>query len=396
MIAAGPILADLFLSVAAILGLASLDRVIAGRGAEDPLNRRFLTGIRITILLFAGRALAILTGMGMFRVVVLIAAALVPVAVLILTEGLLRRHAPRRIKGFIAVGAGVFVFLAIVPLGNDWWRLIGLLCFQVGALLACGWLVLRRDRASLSWSENRAVERLGLSLILLVPLAAVDFLTVQLGVPIQVSPLAVLFLCWLAIGLGRTETRHVASLLDVGVTVVAALAAAGLVVVIWGLDFAGGVVAGAVILAAAMVATVTIEARQSRLATQGLSLLRRLAEGGEDADAFLAGLRGHPAIEGAVVIDGAAFDGLDADVLDRLFAAHPVLRRGDVVADAEGDHAAHLFARYEASHLMCLARTPLRLVALSMPSVAASSATELELRVVQRMAMLMGRTDHGS
>ncbi len=259
-------------------------------------------------------------------------------------------------------------------------------------LTACGWLVLSRDKASLSVPENRAVERLGLSLLMLIPLAAVDFLTIRLGVPVQASPLAVLFLCWLAIGLGRSEARHRATILSFAAVLVAALAATIFVGIIWRFDRDAFLVAGAMILAAGAVGAVVNEARGQADEAQSLSLLRHLAGADGDAIAFLRRLQSHPAVQGAVEIGNEITADLDADVLARLFAEHPVLRRADPRPEGEaGDHAAHLFARYGASHILWVSGTPLQLVALSMPSVAAASSTELELAAVQRVAALLAR-----
>ncbi|MEM8537780.1 MAG: hypothetical protein AAGF56_07950, partial [Pseudomonadota bacterium] len=91
MIAAAPILTQLVLSGAALAGLIVLQGVLAQRGAFDPINRRFLFALRATMLLFVGRILIITTGAGVFRALVLLGAALIPLAVLLLTEGLLRR-----------------------------------------------------------------------------------------------------------------------------------------------------------------------------------------------------------------------------------------------------------------------------------------------------------------
>ena len=55
MIAAATILTQLFLSCAALLGLYVLQSVLVRRDATDPINRRFLFGIRVTMVLFAGR-----------------------------------------------------------------------------------------------------------------------------------------------------------------------------------------------------------------------------------------------------------------------------------------------------------------------------------------------------
>lgn len=97
-------LADLFLSLAAVAGVAVLAGVIRARDAADPLHRRFLFALSVTAVLFAGRAALTLTGWGGFGTMVRLAAALIPIAVLIVAEGLLRRHAPRWAK--ILIGGG--------------------------------------------------------------------------------------------------------------------------------------------------------------------------------------------------------------------------------------------------------------------------------------------------
>ncbi len=392
MISAAPLLAELFLSAAALVGLWALFRVISSRGAWDPLNRRFLFGIRVTMALFAARALATITDMALFSAVVIIAAAWIPLAVLILTEGLLRRHAPWLAKVYVLGGAALFTLWAVLPIAPEAVRVIALLMFQVGGLIICGALVLLRDRDSLSTSENRTVERLGLSLILLVPFAVVDFLTVKMGVPVRASPVAVLFLCWLGIGLGGTDARHRASVLGFGAVVVAAIAASGFVAVAWSMTWDEAMVAGTVIMAAMLAGSVLNEARHVRAERQSHSLMQNLAHAEGDALTFLRGLQRHPMVEGAAVIEAEALADLDAAVLADIFAQTPVLRRSDLRPEGlQRDYATHLFKRYDASHILWISADPLRLVAVSMPSVAASSATELELAAAQRMAALLAQ-----
>ncbi|NCO85995.1 MAG: hypothetical protein GW886_05120 [Rhodobacterales bacterium] len=392
MIAAAPAMANLFLSVAALTGLAVLHGVVAGRGRFDPLNRRFLIGLRVTMLLFAGRALVGLTGVEAFRNLVLFAAALVPIAVLILTEGLLRRHAPPWIKAGIGVGTLVFALAALVPASlADPLRLYALLAFQIGGLMAAGLLVVTRDKASLSAQENRAVERLGLSLILLIPLAAADFLTSDIGLPVQVSALAVLFLCWLALSLGRDEARHRGALASfVAVVLAGGLVAAALAFIV-PLDMDGTIITAALILAAMLVAVILNDARALRGEEQTLSLLHLLADGRDDLPGFLRGLQGQPLVEGAVLVGADDLADLDTAVLDALFDARPVLRRTDAgrASGDESDHIAHLFDRFAATHVIRASRAPLTLLALSMPAIAASPRAELELRAVQHMASLL-------
>lgn len=393
MTPAAPLIADLFLSLAALSGLAILHALIAARGRWEPLNRRFLFVLRAVMLLFIGRALIVLTGAGIFRLLILLGAALIPLAVLLLAEGLLRRHAPLWAK--LYVGAGTLLF----GLSAFWFsdsidpiRLWGLLIFQTSGFLIAALLVLTRDKSSLSTAENRVVERLALSLFLLIPMAAADFLIRVLDLPVQVSPLAVLFLCWLVVSLGRGQSQHRAPLFSFVAILLATLAAGGFIVLMAGMGRDAAILTISVILAAVLVAVLFIESQALKAEERSQSLLRHMAEDrSPDGVSFLRRLQAHPLVEGAALIEGDALADLDAAVLSRIFAASPVLRRTDppFAGGAEGDHIDHLFNRYEASHILLADVAPMVLVALSMPSISASPRAEMELAAVQRMALLM-------
>jgi hypothetical protein len=395
VIAAATILTQLFLSCAALVGLFVLQTVLTRRDPDDPINRRFLFGVRITMMLFAGRALMILTGVEAFRVLILFAAAVIPLAVLILTEGLLRRHAPPVIKGVIGGGAVVFAVSSLWYSDSiDPARLFALLGFQLLGFVLSGWFIIARDKASLSVNENAMVVRLGLSLILFIPLAAGDFLLLYIGLPIQFSALGVLILCWLAIGLGRPHLGHRATLANLAVMVGAACGVGAMIATFAGLGRDGYLLSIAAIMTTLFVVAILTDARALRLEEQSAGLLRQLATANtDDPMTFLRDLQNHPLVEGAVVVSEESLQGLQDDVLERIFAAAPVLRRADPpqLGATADDHIAYLFARYSATHVMLAVPRPRVLVALAMPSLSASPSAELELQVVQRMAALMAK-----
>jgi len=393
MIAAASVLTELFLSCGALLGLFTLQWILTRRDNWDPINRRFIFCIRVTILLFAGRVLIIFTGMQAFRMLVLLGAALIPLAVLLLTEGLLRRHAPRWIKSSIAAGTIIFVLSAFwYSFSIDPLRLIGLLIFQILGFFLSGWLILSRDRTSLSFSENTMVTRLGLSLILFIPLAAGDFLLFYLDLPIQFSALGVLVMCWLAIGLARANLGHSAVLINLGLIIGGAITVGLLMGVLVEADRDGHLMIIAILIVMLFIMAIFHDARSLRSEEQSLGLLRHMATAQmDDAVVFLRDLRAHPLVEGAIVINEGNLAGLQGEVLDAIFAAAPVLRRGKppVLGATADDHIKHLFDRYSATHIMLACPRPRVLIALSMPSLSLSPHAELELQVVQRMAALI-------
>jgi hypothetical protein len=260
--------------------------------------------------------------------------------------------------------------------------------------LISAWLVVWRDKASLTVAENQTVERLALSLVLLIPLAAADFLMLYLRLPAQISPLGVVFLCWLVVSLGRSQVQHRAPVISF-VAIVLGAGLSGMVVArMAGLDRDATILTLAVILAAVLVAVLFIEAQTLRSEEQSQTLLRHLAEDrSNDALGFLRGLQSHPLVQGAALIQSEQLQDLDGVVLRRIFEVRPVLRRADppFKGGTEGDHISHLFGQFDASHILLADDAPLTLVALSMPALATSPRAELELAAVQRMARLMSR-----
>ena len=148
------ILADSFVSLAAFLGLCVFISLIAANKGANPLARRTMFGMSVLALLMASRVLFWTTDFGFFKFLTMAAAGFIPLAALLLTEGLLRRHAPPFLKILTSGGAALFAF-------------------QFTSLLAIGWIVARRDKSQLSASENRAVERMAMSLLVILPLLGV-------------------------------------------------------------------------------------------------------------------------------------------------------------------------------------------------------------------------------
>lgn len=398
MISTASVWGHLYLSLAAVIGLLVLHNSLRAQASDDPLNRRFIFGVRVTIAIFGGRALVVLTSGGIFGgIIVSIAAALIPLAVLLLTEGLLRRHAPGWLKSFAAGGAVVFGVLGVIPPIWDWGPyIIGLPLFQVLGLGLCGSMVVTRDKDSLSGAENETATRLALSLILLVPMIAADYAMVGLRMPVQISAVGVLVMCWLAVGLGAQGVDHRGVMIRFFLLVIVALGTGAFLGWINNPSRESMILGAAVVMAGFLVVAIYFDARQQRNAGQSLSLLRHMAEGpGENAMAFLAGLRNHPAVDGALVISARELADFEGHVLDQVFAATPVVRRSDAppMDATQADHIAALFTRYEASHILQVSAAPRRLVALSMPALGLSAQTEYELQAVQRMAALIAAQD---
>ncbi|WP_439615628.1 hypothetical protein [Shinella sp.] len=390
MIAA--LIADTFISLAAFGGLAVLIGAIRSFDAGSPLTRRFLFGLRVLAALMVSRVLAWWTGLFIFEAATIISAGLVPLATVLLAEGLLRRHAPKVTKWIAAGGAAAFAVLAFLPAAVDPWRLVLLFLYQLLTFALAGHMAVTRDRTSLSKAENQAVDRIALSLLLILPLLVTDFRSAYVDLPVRLGGVAILFLCWLLISLGQRAVSHRDTVVSFAVLLAAALLGALAIGLENGLDAAALVRTASVVTSAALLGVIWKDSISLRTEQRRQSLIRHLAEDRiDDTLGFLKELQNHPLVEGALLLGEKELTDLDLAGIKALFAAQPLLRATEAggLAQSDAEQLAWLLEKYEATHLMLVSARPFRLIALNMPSVSATPGAETELKVAQRMAFLI-------
>ncbi|MBV7521252.1 hypothetical protein [Ensifer sp. ENS12] len=388
-----PLVADSFVSLAALGGLLVLIGTIRSFDTESPLNRRFLFGLQVLAALMASRVLAWWTDFFIFKAATIITAGLVPLSTVLLAEGLLRRHAPRTTKWIAAGGAAAFFALAFLPASiAEPWRVALLFVYQLVTFALAGHMTVTRDRASLSKAENQAVDRMALSLLLILPLLVTDFRSAYIDQPVRLGGVAILFLCWLLISLGQRAAGHRDTVVSFAILLSVALLAALVVGFENGLEPAALVRAASVILSAALLGVIWKDSLSLRTEQRRQSLIRHLAEDRiDDTLGFLKELQNHPLVDGALLLGENELSDLDLPVIKALFAARPLMRTTETgsLSQSDAEQLAWLLEKYEATHVMLVSNRPFRLIALNMPSVTATPGAETELKVVQRMAMLI-------
>lgn len=388
------VITDSFVSLAALLGLLILRGSLARE--RSPLNRRFLFGIDVLNIMLVARILAWTTQIGFFDQLTVAAAGIVPLAALILTEGLLRRHAPAPLKWLTAVGALLILILAFFePAGLDLGLIYLLMGLQLAVFISLGYLVVSRDRTALTAPENLMVDRLALSLLLIVPFTLTDFRDAFFLTPVRLSGIAILFLCWLALSFSRINLTHWEIARSFMLVLAAGLTAGLAISTLAALDGPTTVQIIAVIISATLVAQIYNERRTLHRDEERESILRSIAgAGAESPDDFLQSLQNHPMVSGALVLKDADLSDFD-DALMQAFDEAPIRRRSGTSGDGiNSDTDANqqlgwFFEKYDATHAMLVSRRPRIIVALNMPTLAASPGAELELAAVQRFAALM-------
>ena len=393
------LIADSFVSLAALGGLLILIGAIHDFDATSPLTRRFLFGLRVLSLLMASRVLSWWTGLFVFEAATVMAAGLVPLATIILAEGLLRRHAPKLTKWIAAGGAASFIVLALLPATfAEPWRSVMLFAYQFVSFTLAAHMAVTRDRASLSKAENQAVDRVALSLLLILPLFVTDFRSPYIDMPVRLGGVAVLFLCWLLISLGQRTVSHRDTLASFVILLSVALVGALAIGIENGLGTAALVRTATVVVCASLLGVIWKDSITLRAEQRRQSLIRHLAEDRiDDPLGFLRELQNHPLVEGALQLGEPELVDFDLPALKTLFLERPLLRAAQIqdLPETDSEQLAWLLEKYEATHVMLASIHPFRLVALNMPSISATPGAETELKVVQRMAFLISQRSAG-
>jgi hypothetical protein len=384
------LVADSVVTLAGVAGLVLFARHLGRETARGPAHGPFRFAIAVLLVVMGARLAFWFLGWPVLAIATFLAASLLPLAGLLIVEAVLRRHAPLPLKLAVALGAAALWASAILPVVPPAVALAVLAAFQLLSFGALGLVVLRRDRGSLSSAENAMVDRLSLSFLLILPLALTDFRVGPLDAPVRMSGIAILFLCWLAVGLRQHGAGQPREILVALVTLAAAMLGAGLAVAaLAGLDGRSTVQVVAVFAAVILLAQVQLGLRLIDRERGALGLLHYLATARtDDPDGFLEGLRRVGPTSSAVLLSASALGDFDARLAAQ-FDADPLLRERDVarIEDrAAAEQAEWFFRKFDATHAIRVGREPLRLLAVNLPAMAQSPEAEDELRLVARLA----------
>ena len=391
------LVADSIVDICGALGLAVAILTLRRRDPRGALTTRFLLAMGLVAALFLLRGLGWWSGSVLLERLALACAALFPLGALIVTEGMLRRHAPRVGKIMVLAGSGLLVLGSLVGLADHPWAYdLALAAFQLVAVAFCGLLLFRRDPASLTEAENTSVWRLGLCAFLILPFALSDFRGLLPDMPVRLGGVGALLLVSIVLVTGGVAPTRRQGFVLLGLRVVAALLlGAAAASVTPGADLAHGVRLCAVtlagVLAIALAIALAVDALSGSFDAAAPGVLGSLARSrAETREALITQLAGHPLFSSARRLGEAELGNYDPAILK------PALREIGVLhasgrswpwppTDPAAERLAALMAAHSASHLLVLGEEPLDLLLVTVPVVSDDPATETALALVRRL-----------
>lgn len=390
------VIADSIVNLCGAIGLVVAMATFYRRDPKNPLTRRLLFALGVIAILFLDRGLAWWTGSIALDRLSMIPASLIPLGALIVTEGILRRHAPRAVKmialcGGILLGLGGILGLQdfVVP------YTITLALFQLMGFAICALLLAMRDRSAMLASENRSIGRLAAGALVVIPFILTDFRILFPDTPVRLGALgALLTVTVMLITGGGTETRrHGLAMMTLRLISSGLL---GLAAAFMTPDVDAAQIVRFVAVAIAGVLTIGLmsDALRALFESQESGVLNSVAASpAQTRDQLIAELARHPIFEGARRFRESELGFYDPPQLRNFLSTSRVLRRSDAPwglspIEPATERMVSLMMANNATHVIVLAHDPLDLIVLAVPVTAADPATETALALVRRLLAL--------
>ncbi|ANW04374.1 hypothetical protein [Bradyrhizobium icense] len=393
-------IADSIVNLCGAIGLGVAMITLHRRDPKGPLTRRLLVALGIIASLFLVRGTAWWSGSVLLNNLSAIPAALIPLGALIVTEGILRRHAPRPAKiallsGGIALGlagaAGLETLAAPAA--------ILLALFQLGGFAICAWLLATRDRGMLMVSENRIVGRLAVGAILVIPFIVTDFRVLFPDIPVRLGALgALLVVTAILIAERGAETQRQALTMTALRLSSSALLGIAAAFVAPDADVAQVVRFCAIAIAGVLTIGLMVDALRAHFEAQVPGVLNSVAASpARTRDALIAELARHPIFESARRYRESDLSSYDPQLLRDFLSTRRVLRQPDAPwgltsTDPAVERVVSLLAANSATHLIVLSHDPIDVITLAVPVISADPATETALALLRRLLALTPET----
>jgi hypothetical protein len=394
------VIADSIVNLCGAIGVSVAMVALYRRDPRSPLTRRLLFLLGAVAVLFFTRGVAWWTDSGWLDRLSLIPAALVPLGALIVTEGILRRHAPRPVKivavlGAILLGLGAALRLEQFATAYS----IALSLFQFVGFLVCAWLLAMRDRTTLLASENRSIGRLAVGALVVIPFIATDFQALAPDIPVRLGALGALLVVTAAlIAGGGAETRRQGILLTALRLASAALLGAAASCLSPDVDAAQVMRFAAVAIAGVLTIGLMTDTLRAIFESQVPGVLNSVAaSAARTRTQLISELARQPMFESARRYRERELADYDPPLLRGFLSTRRVLRRPEApwgleATDPAVERLISLMKANGATHAIVVSHDPIDVIVLAVPVISADPATETALALVRRLLALMPET----
>jgi hypothetical protein len=328
-------------------------------------------------------------------------AALLPLAIALFVERLLRRHLPFWLKLTVLVSTTLLFMgnlFGVLPVSDA-----GLPVFMLGVLvLVCAWsgiLLIRARHEQLTLNESRRAYAMVIVAILAVPLVVTDFRAHLELIPMRLGGLAALLCVYVLLRIehGKSILQRLLKRLLV-ILGAAVLLALSLSLIILGPRELPGHTITSLPLALGWMLLTGIWVRMAALTseTRSDSFTRWLLHARLDStDGLLSSLRRLPLLQQHVLLDETSLGsyrldhlaaiGRGRDPISMQDARELADSTGNALQDA-GEQLQDLLERHQMTHALFVSQRPLRLLLVNLPEGADTALGRLHASIIQKLA----------
>lgn len=401
-----PVVADVAVTWMGAVGCALYLRFLLGGAGWRGQQALALLAALLTLLLFLRGVAWWQHGPWLSRTVLAVA-TLLPLAITLFCERILRRHHPLWLKLLAAaVTGGFFVFNLVAGLvGRSAWQVAFITGFAV-VVLANGILLLQLRKARLGGNEMRLARALVVVALLSIPLLISDFRTLIGHPPVRLGAIGALLFVYVMLSAAANRLSPGRMIVKLSGWLVAAAALSLAFAAIAGLEptmlrarfWLGLPVAYAWLLLTLVFISVRALSSQHR-ANDFLRWLQRAPL--RDMDGFVASLEAYPATEDYRALHADDLGDYDLDLLWRVSdSTGPVslqwarAQRLSPQADmAAAEQWLDMLERYEMTHALPVSRSRPLVVLLNLPDTAPDSVEMLRAGIVLHLARSLDKTE---
>lgn len=393
------LLPDTTVALAALAALMIVISRLRKAGGDDALVKKFGNVLSVVAVFLGLRSLFWLTELPLFLGLYLITVCAVPMMVLLLTEGLLRRHAQLWVKAVFTLGFAGMVIATLWPgFAGSYAYKIALLLYQLTAFTLIGWMVITRDKKSLGEGENSRIAAVGLSLFFILPFLVSDFRIGIFPIPVRLSGLAILVTCWLSLNLTRPHLSRKFQLLSIISMMIFAAIAGVLTALQFQLGWSGTMQVSAITASLLLLFDIARNDIQFRQDTKRAAILTELgARNTGSLSEYLAQITKSDILSDTLIASTDQLRDFDAKTLLTAFDATPFVTLGSLPSDPAKDSLPQsqlrvLFDRYGANQAYEVASDPVTL-AFVRSSRLSSAEQDPNLSAIFGLARLIAKKD---
>jgi len=393
------ILAEAIVSWVALIGVAMALQVYWAQRSRNALEQRLLFLLELIALLLLVRGAFWLTHAPVLGVLTYLPAAVLPLAMVLYVEGLLRRHLPLPAKVTALAGSALFTGLALAGRlhADPFWLPIYSI-FVVGTQLLLTAVLLFRDHGDLGAVESRAVHIVTIAVVLMVPFVLTDVAT-DLGMNmVRVGSVGILLFVYATVAASGSTLPRTVLAETFAVLAVSWAVGAGHAWLIH--DPRAATVGRSFSFFACLLFVVILHARirAQRMIARESGLIRAVGRADvRDLDGFLrvlesiAGLAAfrllrEPDLGRYDVAQLPAFFAPPASRVASLSRLRRDLRRGTVTNHFHAEQVVDLLEEAAMTHAVMISARPLVLLVVRVPSPGNDASTIAQLELVGNVA----------